>query len=260
MVAVVGLGLVQLALPVEERANFWYTAIMGAKLLAFVGALAAAFAFGPGDYLRRAWLFIAANYACITFNTIIFGGQGRGTLFGWHPHLVTLSPELASQLNISALILGNVLAVVGAVLLARAWSVAGLDRSGSSATRIAVILCAIAIAAALTGYPIFESIRELSHGATLRRMVGLVISGSDALCFALVAPVLLTALALRGGVLWWPWVLYTASGLSWMVFDAMLSSGSRAATIVLLSNGIRMLACLLSFGAGIAQRWAVSNR
>jgi hypothetical protein len=92
--------------------------------------------------------------------------------------------------------------------------------------------------------------------------VGLATSGGDALCFALVAPILVTALALRGGILWWPWVLYTASGLSWMVFDVInaAQSDTRTPTMITLSGSARALACLLAFAAGIAQRWAVTEK
>ncbi len=74
---------------------------------------------------------------------------------------------------------------------------------------------------------------------------------------------LLTALALRGGVLWWPWVLYTGSGLSWMVFDVLISAGqrdTRLPIVVTISGALRALACLLSCAAGLAQRWAVTEK
>jgi hypothetical protein len=81
--------------------------------------------------------------------------------------------------------------------------------------------------------------------------------------FALIAPFLLTAVALRGGSLAWTWGLLTASLFGWLLFDATLSWGpfvlSGAPAVEKLSECFRLLACTFGMVAGLAQRLAVSG-
>jgi hypothetical protein len=84
----------------------------------------------------------------------------------------------------------------------------------------------------------------------------------DTICLALVAPVLLTALAMRGGTLRWPWGLLTVSGIAWIAYDA--ASGAvelfhvEQARWLIVTEALRGLACAFFFSAGMAQRIAVT--
>ena len=80
--------------------------------------------------------------------------------------------------------------------------------------------------------------------------------------FSLIAPFLLTALALRGGSLGWTWGLLTASLVGWLLFDAATAYAPAVIGPVhahTLSEIFRLFACTLALGAGIAQRWAVGT-
>ena len=81
---------------------------------------------------------------------------------------------------------------------------------------------------------------------------------ADALVIVLLAPLARTALALRGGVLLWPWAFLTANGLLWLVFDATYGGLSvahvDAARAHVLLESLRTLATLYGFAAGFAQR------
>ena len=84
----------------------------------------------------------------------------------------------------------------------------------------------------------------------------------DTIVLALVAPVLHTALAMRGGVLRWPWGLLTLSGLAWLAYDtsstAITALGAGPGAALVGSEALRLLANANIFGAGVAQRLAVA--
>ena len=75
-------------------------------------------------------------------------------------------------------------------------------------------------------------------------------------------PVLLTALALRGGVLAWAWLLVAATQSSWLLYDAAGTVGFafhlEHAHTRPFEELFRTLACTLAFVSGIAQRWAIA--
>jgi hypothetical protein len=80
----------------------------------------------------------------------------------------------------------------------------------------------------------------------------------DIFSLALIVPVLLTTLALRGGLLSWPWGLMTASQFGWLLYDASatlrLFVVIEPATATMWSEMFRALACTYCFAAGLAQR------
>jgi hypothetical protein len=83
------------------------------------------------------------------------------------------------------------------------------------------------------------------------------------LSLCLIAPLLLTALALRGGLIGWPWALLTTSYVAWLLYDAVLvygpSLGADPATVRLASEVCRALGCTYGFSAGLAQRAVVDD-
>jgi hypothetical protein len=73
--------------------------------------------------------------------------------------------------------------------------------------------------------------------------------------------VLLTAIAMRGGVLTWPWALMTASLILWLLYDAVsilehALPGHDAARIA--RETCRALACATEFAGGLAQARVLS--
>jgi len=232
------LGLV----PVAEHASLYRVEIELAKLAALVGCTAAALRFQRGDYLRIGWLLQAQCYLMILVNDVFFrAGMG---LFGdasWAP--------LAGSLVVAV---GNAGQLVGTVWIARVWRVAGFDLAGSPLQRRAVFVAAVAIALVAAGWLVVTSARAFAHGETAA-LVDLFSSVADIISFALIAPLVLTAIAFRGGSLGWTWALFTASLFGWLLFDAALSFGM-AKTI---AESTRLLACMFGLSAGLAQRMAV---
>jgi hypothetical protein len=91
-----------------------------------------------------------------------------------------------------------------------------------------------------------------------------IISGTaDVISLSLIAPVLFTVLAMRGGILAWPWGLYTASLVCWLLYDggeALLRIDALVAMapgLRVFKESMRLLACAFVCSAGLAQRSAV---
>lgn len=160
----------------------------------------AALSFGRGDYLRKAWLVNAANYFILGVTGPAGNVQGG---FVW----------------VSIALLVNVLGVSTNVLFGRAYRVAGVELGGSRARKLAIVATAAALALVMAGYPIIAALIRVSHGQT--GFVELFSSVGDVLALVFIAPVLMTALALRGGLLVWPWALLAGSGVAWLLFDAV---------------------------------------
>jgi hypothetical protein len=85
----------------------------------------------------------------------------------------------------------------------------------------------------------------------------------DILGLCLIAPVLLTAIAMRGGILKWTWGLLTASLLFWLLYDCASTIDhfvtGHVAAIVMVRESFRALACVAEFSAGLAQRRAITE-
>jgi hypothetical protein len=85
----------------------------------------------------------------------------------------------------------------------------------------------------------------------------------DAISLFLIAPLLFTALALRGGLFGWPYSLLTTSYVAWLLYDASLAVGPAiglgAAGARVVSELFRALGCLFGFSAGVAQRFVVQG-
>ena len=239
----VGLVLVVWGLaPAEARPAVLAAAVESAKVLALVGCGVAAWTFEPADYLRRAWLLLAA-----------------GTLFLFGRDVVALAAGPVLAQGVLATV-GNGCSVAGTWVLARAWTMAGLDEGDAPTGKWPLRTAAIALSLLVTGWPLVGDLAALARGDAFA-IVPLVSDVADTVVLALLAPLLRTTLALQGGVLRWPWALLTAGNLLWLLFDALYGvlgllqidpSRTRMAT-----EALRVVATLYTASAGFAQRRAV---
>jgi hypothetical protein len=233
------------AAPPAARDTLLVVEIESAKALGLFGCAAAALIFEPGDYLRRAWLLLGAS-TLFLFTRDVFALASHA------------GPHDSASLVVEGVLatLGNGCLVAGTSMLARAWRVAGFDgtpgRGGA-----AVLVGAVAVAALVTGWPIVADMRALAGGDAFA-IVPLASDLADGVVLVLLATLARTALALRGGVLRWPWAFLTASGLLWLVFDLAYDALSAAHADVDQAHGVlealRALATLYGFSAGLAQR------
>jgi hypothetical protein len=217
------------------------------KTLALIGCVVAAFSFQRGEYMRRAWLLSGACYAFLLLRDMTLG---QWTPWAPGPKLLGLPTEL---LESTLVFIGNVGAVWGTLMLARAWQVAGMSDVDSPGRRRALFGVALVIAIVVVGSNVRIDMLALAKG-NVSSLVMLVSDVGDVVSLALIAPVLLTAAALRGGLLLWPWALLTASLLGWLFYDAATAVGFASHTLLLTGEIFRTLACVFAFSAGVAQR------
>ena len=220
------------------------------KMLALAGAISAALAFEQGEYLNRAWLTFGGCYLFLLVND----GMGAAGATG-HQMMVVRG---------LVVVVANACSVGGTWMLARAWNVAGLDDDddhGARARRRAMFAGAAVLALAITGWPLLQDVRLLIGGDPIA-LISIASDLGDTFTLALVAPVMHTALAMRGGVLRWPWGMMTLSVLAWLVYDATSSfidlTRMGPGLALVASESFRVLANGWVFSAGVSQRLAVA--
>jgi hypothetical protein len=218
------------------------------KLLAVIGCLAAAFAFERGEYLRRAWIFSGACMALLVVRDV--------TLASFAPPRLVGVPIVFVQNAL--VVLANASSIVGTWMMARAWSVSGLEPPGSARGRRAAVAASIVVAVIVGGATIVLHVRAMLRGDL--SVLGPIASDlGDLVSLCLIAPVALTALAMRGGVLRWPWGLLTASLCCWLLYDVttFLREIQAGEPLRVTNEVCRSLACTFAFSAGFAQRRVV---
>jgi len=216
------------------------------KILGLTGSIIAALSFDRGEHLRRAWLLNGSCYAILLLRDLLFGV--------W---LVRDSGEPSQYLEALMVLVANAGAVTGVWMLSRTWKVAGIALPWSPVRREIVRWIGIVVGFAIAGPSLWVNLNGAINGE-VRTIVFAVSSAGDIFSMTLIVPVLLTTLALRGGLLSWPWGLMTASQFAWLLYDAMgtmrLFVHLEPATVTIWSEIFRAYACLYCLSAGIAQR------
>jgi len=231
--------------PLPAREPLLFVEVESSKALALLGFAVAAFVFDPGDYLRRAWLLLGAC-TLLLFARDVFAVAA-------HPH-----PGDTAALVVQGAFAvgGNGCSVLGTWMLARTWKVAGLDE-GESRSGGTLVVAALFVAVLVNGWPVAMELRALASG-DVSAVVPLSSDIADAIVIVLLAPLASTALALRGGVLRWPWAFLTVNGLLWLVFDVTYGGLTVAhvdpARAHALLEALRTIATLYGFSAGFSQR------
>ncbi len=238
-----------------HRVYYMLTVLSTVKLLASVGFLRAQSRFRFGEYMHTAWFLLATQMAILAAKDLLFGKLVQ---------LPGLSPELCVHLRATCSIIANAMFIVAMVLMARVWRVAGFELPGSRVTRALATLACILVSTLVVGYGGIENLRRLGHGEG-DALVSLASDIGDVVSFSLIAPLVFVAVALRGGILAWPWALMVASELAWMVFDLLfaLDNAHHRALVWMggpITENFRVLACLLASASGLAQARAAVRR
>ncbi|HEX7183206.1 MAG TPA: hypothetical protein VF756_15305 [Thermoanaerobaculia bacterium] len=216
------------------------------RVLGAVGCFAAVSVFERGDHLRRAWLWLGTGTIVILLRDILrlllpsFQAANAGPV------------ELAILASLG--ILSNLALLGGIWMLAHSWKRAAIFLPGGRSGAIAVAVITAVLAIAVAGPGAVESAREV-YGGDWNSLVLLVSAAVDIISLCLIAPLLLTAVALRGGLFSWPWGLISASQFSWLLYDAAATLGNAGlvpATFP-LPDVFRGLAENYLFAAGLAQ-------
>jgi hypothetical protein len=234
------------------RAHFFIAEIATVKLLATVGCIAAALRYRRGEYVGIAWWLIGIDYL------LLFS---KDLLFGRIVHLPGIEGEPAAMYRAIFVVAGNLGAAIGCIMLARTWAVAGIELPGSRTSQRVALGIAIAAAVAVVGMGVWNDARHIHTDS--EAVVGIASSLGDVVCFSVIAPLLLTALAMRGGALFWPWALITASNMAWLLYDVSWGLtrnwNVNEATLKTVAELWRGLGCSLAFVAGLAQRRAMRS-
>lgn len=218
------------------------------RVLAIFGCVAAARAFSPGDHLRRAWGWLAAATVIVLVRDLL-----RLPPLSLPPSSAGGAGWLIAGLGVAS----NVALLVGVWLLARAWKLAGIPLPGGRGRAWAVTAAAALLALFVAGPGALE------HGARagddLASVTLFVSAVVDILSLCLLAPLLLTAVALRGGPVAWPWALVTASIFGWLLYDGSALTTFGAPEWFPVPDVFRGLAENFLFAAGVAQRFVVER-
>jgi hypothetical protein len=240
---------------VEEQARrlFFTTEIATMKLLGAAGCFIAASRYRRREYIGIAWYLIGIDYFLLFVKDLLFGRV---------IHLPNLDPDLASTLRVIFVIIGNAGSAIGCIMLARVWHVAGIALPGSRRLQYAAIVVGIGLAIAIVGWGTWQDLGHLRQGDK-EAWVAVASNLGDIVSFSAIAPILLTAIAMRGGALAWPWALVTLSNVGWLLYDLSWSFERQWA---LSEHNLRIVAefwrgqgCVMAFAAGLAQRWAIRS-
>jgi hypothetical protein len=153
------------------------------------------------EYVGRAWTLLTVLYALLTLSYALT-----------RAHLTTDATYDVMT------ILANVAAVGAFWLFGRALQNAGLRFYGSNAVKIAVFVGAVVVACALVLPGILDLLR--GDGDVLSRTTQIISAIADMATFVLVAPLLLTLWAFRGGQLSWVYGCLALSTVGWMINTA----------------------------------------
>lgn len=218
------------------------------RALAIFGCVAAARAFSPGDHLRRAWLWLAAATVIVLVRDLL-----RLPPFSLPPSSAGGAGWVIAGFGVAS----NLALLFGVWLLARAWKMAGIPLPGGRAGTVAVTVAAAAVALFVAGPGALE--HGARAGADLASVTLFVSAVVDILSLCLLAPLLLTAIALRGGAVAWPWALVTASIFGWLLYDGSALTTFGAPEWFPVPDVFRGLAENYLFAAGVAQRFVVER-
>lgn len=226
-----------------------------ARAIAAVGCLIGALQFDRTDYLRRAWGFLALAYGAFFTNALIFGAVSHGA----QREISTASAVISGLI----VVLGNASTITGAVLLSRAWSQAGLALGVSATARRAVAGVSLLVGLVVAGPAAYAAVMSLLSG-NVDALIRVASAVGDIVTLAVLGPILLTAVALRGGSLAWPWALLVVGTLGWLFYDATLTVvalGQIDRTQVrAVEETLRMFACGSLLAAGLLQVLATGGR
>jgi hypothetical protein len=216
----------------------------------------AALAFSRGDYLRRAWLLLGATLLLLLVKDVWRGPSLHGLV----------APDAApaeafDRVRDVLVVVANVIGLLSTWVMARTWYRAGLGLGvsrGRQAMAFGVALLAALLAA---GSTLSTDVAALLGGHA--EATALVASdAADVLTFVLFAPLVLTAFALRGGLLGWTWGFLALGNLAWLVMDVAQSLGAfgQATPGARLGEELaRTVAAACYVAAGLAQRWLLDE-
>ena len=236
----------------DGRRMFFAVEIMFVKLLAAAGCFVAASRYRRREYMGMAWQVIGIDYFLLFVKDLLFGRV---------VHLPGIDPDTAESLRVAFVIAANIGGSIGCIMLARVWHVAGIALPGSRRLQFAAMIVGVALAVALVGWGTWNDLHNLRNDK--EAIVAVASNLGDIVSFSAIAPILLTAIAMRGGALAWPWALVTLSNIGWLLYDMSWSFERQWAlsehNLRIIAEFFRAQGCAMALSAGLAQRWAIRS-
>jgi hypothetical protein len=235
------LAAIGMALDEPAAARFYRALLIFAALLTAISAFMTASRFAPGDKLFTSWIFIGIGYSLSTLRyslRLVAMIRGGGDL-------------LPRSVLDALLIAQNVAIAVALLMFVRAWWATGLAARASRGWIVAGIVIAVLVG----GLPLVEGF--LTRGAD---SVLLISTLGDVVGIALIVPLTMSALALRGGLLMNTWLYLALCEFFWLLYDVWLAVREdvvNARAGVSIEQMIRVTAIMFAFIATVAQRRAV---
>jgi hypothetical protein len=231
-------------LPQDSGTIYHRVVLIGAALATAISAFMTMARFAREDRLYACWLLIGAGYSLAGVRYVL-----RVVT------LVTGTTFPQPMLDVM-LILQNVAIAVALLLFVRAWRATGLAAPGSRSTQWLSIAAGIAVAVLVGGYPLIRGIATAKADLVL-----LVSTLGDMVGLALIVPLMMSALAMRGGLLMHTWVYLAASEVAWLCYDIWYAFRPGLPLTLPTGRGIeeaiRIVAVLFAFAATLAQRRAI---
>lgn len=223
-----------------------------ARAAAVAGCAIAAAQFDAGDYMRKAWTAMGLTYVLLLIFALFFGSATH--LAG---HLLSADAEkIASGVLVGS---ANLSTIVGVLLVARTWNAAGMDFQASTLVKVVAGVGSLVLALVIAGGTAWHSLL-LVLGGRLDSLTDLCSAVGDIVGLAVLAPILLTALSLRGGSLAWPWGMLVLGTFAWVLFDGTATFSGwmhlDPSRVRPLTEAFRVLGCLAYLSAGLLQRSA----
>lgn len=234
-------------LDADTGATYHRVVLIGAALATAISAFVTTKHFAREDRLFACWLLVGAGYSLAAIRYVL--------------RVITLVTGAAfnpTLLNVM-LILQNVAIAVALFLFVRAWRATGLAAPGSRGAQLLSILGGVAIAVLVGGYPLIRGIATANVDLVL-----FVSTLGDMVGIALIVPLAMSALAMRGGLLMHTWIYLAASEVAWLLYDIWYAvRPSLTLTLPVgrgIEEGVRVIAVLFAFAATVAQRRVFTAR
>jgi predicted permease len=226
----------------DSTAGRYYRAVLiVAALITAISAYVTTTRFAAGDKLFASWLCVGIGYILSTIRySIRLIGMLRGADL----------PVPRAALD-GMLILQNLAIAVALLMFVLAWRSTGLGQSPGWMAAAGIV-----VALVVGGYPLMQGFQTRNADTVL-----LISTLGDVVGIALIVPLVLSALSLRGGLLMYTWLYLALCETFWLLYDVWLAvrdhlgAGARAG--VAIEQMIRVAAILFAFIASVAQRRAV---
>ena len=197
------------------------------------------------EYVGRAWTLFFIAYFVLTIGEVL--------------RRFTTDTAIAAEVCV---VVANVAIVAAYFMTARSFRAAGLDFGGSRWRTVLATMLSLVVALAICQNSIMSSYEAVRGGAL--SWGALVSPLADVITFALVAPLLLTAFALRGGQQFWMFALLTTGTVGWMLnqgMDLLLRLFGDVSASTLRTGRMTgfAIACIFIAAAALTQ-WLAAHR